>query len=45
MPAVDDLHQIGGGLGVDGGERLVQQDHLRLLQQQAREQHPLHLAP
>ena len=31
------------GLGVDGVERLVEHDHARVLQQQAREQHALHL--
>ena len=43
MPACDLRHQVGGGLGVDGGKGFVQQDHLRVLQQKPSEQHPLHL--
>ena len=36
--------QIGRGALVDGGERLVEHDDARVLDQQAREQHALHLA-
>ena len=44
MPAADEIEQVGGGLGVDGGEGLVEQDHGRVLQEQAGEERPLHLA-
>ncbi len=44
VPAPHQIQQIGGGLGVDRVERLVEHDHARVLQQQAREQHALHLA-
>ena len=43
VPALHQSHQVGGGLGVDGGERLVEHDHARVLQQQAGKQHALHL--
>ena len=36
--------EIGDGLGVDGAERLIEQDERGVLQQQAREQHALELA-
>ena len=44
MPAQDELQQVGRRPHVDGRERLVQQDQLSVLQQHAREQHPLKLA-
>ena len=37
------IEQVGGGLGVDRVERLVEHDHARILQQQPREQRALHL--
>src|SRR5262245_13889492 len=43
VPALHQLEQVGRGLGVDGVERLIEHDHTRVLQQQAREQHALHL--
>ena len=43
MPAPDQFQKIGAGLGVDRIERLVEHDHAGVLQQQAREQHALHL--
>ena len=36
--------ELGDGLGIDGAERLVEQDEGGVLQQQARKQHPLELA-
>ncbi len=44
VPAAHEVEQVGGGLGVDGRERLVEQDQRRVLQQKAREQRALHLA-
>src|SRR5262245_5318834 len=44
MPAPHQVEQVGRGLGIDRIERLVQHDDARVLQQQAREQHALHLA-
>ena len=43
MPAPHQVEQVGGGLGVDRVERLVEHDDARVLQQQARKQHALHL--
>ena len=43
MPALHQVEQIGGGLGVDRVERLVEHDHAGILQQQPCEQHALHL--
>ena len=43
-PALDQRHQVGDGLGVDRGERLVQQHEVGVLQQQPGEQHALELA-
>ena len=37
-------HEVVDGLGIDGGKRLVQQDEIGVLQQQAGEQHALELA-
>ena len=44
VPAPDQRDEVGAGLGVDGIERLVEHDHARVLQQEPREQHALHLA-
>ena len=44
VPALHQVEQVGRGLGIDGVERLVEHDHARILQQEAREQHALHLA-
>ena len=44
VPPPDQRDEIGDGLGIDGAERLVEQDKGRILQQQAREQDPLELA-
>ena len=44
VPAPHQVEQVGRGLGVDRVERLVEHDHARILQQQPREQHALHLA-
>ena len=44
VPAQDQRDEIGDGLGVDGAERLIEQDERGILQQQAREQHALELA-
>ena len=44
VPAQDQRDEIGDGLGVDGAERLVEQDQRGVLQQQPREQHALKLA-
>src|SRR5262249_10303720 len=43
MPSFDDVEEIGRGLGIDRGERLIQHDELRILEQEPREQRPLHL--
>src|SRR5690606_3293034 len=43
-PLVDDLDEILHGVLVDRRERLVEQDELRILQQEAREECALHLA-
>jgi len=43
MPVADEIEQIGGGFRVDRIERLVEDDQPRVLQEQSREQHPLHL--
>ena len=43
VPAPHERRQVGRGLGVDRVERLVQHDQPRILQQQPREQHALHL--
>ena len=43
VPAQDQRDEIGYGLGVDGAERLVEQNQRSVLQQQPREQHPLEL--
>ena len=43
-PALDHDHEVVDGLGIDGGKRLVQQDEIGVLQQQAGEQHALELA-
>ncbi len=43
MPALHDGQQVGGGLGIQGGERFVQQDQVGILQQEPREHHALHL--
>ena len=43
VPAPNEVDQVGRGLGVDRVERLVQHDQARILQQQPREQHALHL--
>ena len=43
-PALDQHHQVGDGLGIDGGKRLVQQDEVGVLQKHAGEQHALELA-
>ena len=43
VPAPHQVEKVGRGFGVDGGERLVEHDQLRILQQQAGEQHALHL--
>ena len=44
VPALDQRHQVADGLGVDGVERLVEQDQLGVLHQHARKQRPLQLA-
>src|SRR5439155_725895 len=44
VPAPHQFEQVGLGLGVDRGERLVEHDHPRVLEQQAGEQGPLHLS-
>src|SRR5262245_65174866 len=44
MPAPPEIEQVGRGLDIDCVERLVEHDNARVLQQEAREQHPLHLA-
>ncbi len=44
LPAADHGHQVGYGLAVDGGERLIQKHEVSVLQQQPREQHALELA-
>ena len=44
VPAAHEVHEVGAGLGVDGGQRLVEQDHAGVLQQQPGEQRALHLA-
>jgi hypothetical protein len=44
VPAPHQVEQVGRGLGVHRVERLVEHDHAGVLQQQAREQHALHLA-
>ena len=44
VPAPYQIEQIGGGFGVDRIEGLVQHDHARVLQEQPRKQHALHLA-
>jgi hypothetical protein len=44
VPALHQIHQIGGGPLVDGGERLIEHDDARILDQQPGEQHALHLA-
>ena len=44
VPAPDQVEQIARGPGVDRGERLVEQDQARILQQQPREQDALQLA-
>jgi hypothetical protein len=43
MPAQDESDEIGDRLGVDGAERLVEQNDRRILQQQPREEHALEL--
>ena len=44
VPVLHQPHQVGGGAGVDRVERLVEQDHRRVLHQHTREQHALELA-
>ena len=44
MPALDQRDQVGDGPGVDGVERLVEQDQLRVLHQHAGKQRALQLA-
>ena len=41
MPISDDLNEIGRGACVNGVERLIEEDHGRVLQQHAREKHAL----
>ncbi len=43
VPAQDEGDEMVDGLGVDGAERLVEQDQSGVLQQEPREQHPLEL--
>ena len=43
VPAAHQVEEIGGGLGVDRREGLVEQDQRRVLEQEAREQRALHL--
>ena len=43
VPALDQRHQVDDRLGVDGVERLVEQDDLRILHQHAGKQRPLQL--
>ena len=44
VPALHHAQQVGAGARVDAVEGLVEQDELRVLQQQSREQHALELA-
>ena len=44
VPAQNERDEIGDGLGVDGAERLIEQDEGGILQEQPREQHALELA-
>ena len=44
VPAPDEEDEVGDGLGIDGAERLVEQDEAAVLQQQAGEQHALELS-
>ena len=44
VQAAQPLAQLGADLGVERAERLVEQQHLRLDRQRARERHPLALA-
>ena len=44
VPTPNEVEQVGRRLGVDGGKGLVEEDHGRILQQQASEKGPLHLA-
>ena len=44
VPASHQVKKIGGGFRVDGGKRFVENNQTRILQQQAGEQHALHLA-